>query len=160
MKKIDAILNREQEKYPALINKLSMILEPFALLATGNAPVYIGRIAEEMAVKECKECGAFIFSIEGNDLAHVDLKKMEASVFGGEHFSISTEDAQSVKNVLEALKHRDGSDNDIDPVRDIIDGSDNDIDLVRDIIDGMPKELKSLLGAAIAVSRLRKRGDN
>lgn len=39
MKKIDAILNREQEKYPALINKLSMILEPFALLATGNAPV-------------------------------------------------------------------------------------------------------------------------
>lgn len=103
MKKIDAILNREQEKYPALINKLSMILEPFALLATGNAPVYIGRIAEEMAVKECKECGAFIFSIEGNDLAHVDLKKMEASVFGGEHFSISTEDAQSVKNVLEAL---------------------------------------------------------
>lgn len=78
------------------------------------------------------------FSIEGNDLAHVDLKKMEASVFGGEHFSISTEDAQSVKNVLEALKHRDGSDNDIDPV--------------KDIIDGMPKELKSLLGAAIAVS--------
>lgn len=142
MKKIDAILNREQEKYPALINKLSMILEPFALLATGNAPVYVGRIAEEMAVKECKECGAFIFSIEGNDLAHVDLKKMEASVFGGEHFSISTEDAQSVKNVLEALKHRD------------------DIDLVKDIIDGMPKELKSLLGAAIAVSRLRKRGDN
>lgn len=144
MKKIDTILNREQEKYPALINKLSMILEPFALLATGNAPVYIGRIAEEMAVKECKECGAFTFSIEGNDLAHVDLKKMEASVFGGEHFSISTEDAQSVKNVLGALKHRDGS----------------DIDLVKDIIDGMPKELKSLLGAAIAVSRLRKRGDN
>lgn len=139
MKKIDAILNREQEKYPALINKLSMILEPFALLATGNAPVYIGRIAEEIAVKEC---GAFIFSIEGNDLAHVDLKKMEASVFGSEHFSISTEDAQSVKNVLEALKHRD------------------DIDPVKDIIDGMPKELKSLLGAAIAVSRLRKRGDN
>lgn len=140
MKKIDAILNREQEKYPALINKLSMILEPFALLATGNAPVYVGRIAEEMAVKERKECGAFIFSIEGNDLAHVDLKKMEASVFGGEHFSISTEDAQSVKNVLEALEHRD------------------DIDPVKDIIDGMPKELKSLLGAAIAVSRLRKRG--
>lgn len=142
MKKIDAILNREQEKYPALINKLSMILEPFALLATGNAPVYVGRIAEEMAVKECKECGAFIFSIEGNDLAHVDLKKMEASVFGGEHFSISTEDAQSVKNVLEALKHRDGS------------------DPVKDIIEGMPKELKSLLGAAIVMSKLRKKGDN
>ena len=146
MKKIDAILNREQEQYPALISKLSMILEPFALLAVGNAPVYVGRIVEELGVKQCKDCGAFIFNIGGNDLAHVDLKKMEASVFGGEHFSISTEDAQSVKNVLEALKHRYGSD--------------NDIDLVRDTIDGMPKELKSLLGAAIAVSRLRKRGDN
>lgn len=54
MKKIDAILNREQEKYPAPINKLSMILEPFALLATGNAPVYIGRIAEEMQSKSVK----------------------------------------------------------------------------------------------------------
>lgn len=113
-----------------------MILEPFALLATGNAPVYVGRIAEEMAVKECKECGAFIFSIEGNDLAHVDLKKMEASVV-----NISLYPLKSVKNVL---KHRDGSDN----------------DPVKDIIEGMPKELKSLLGAAIAVSRLRKRGDN
>lgn len=147
MKKIDAILNREQEKYPTLINKLSMILEPFALLATGNAPVYTGRIAKEMAVKEGKERGTFIFSIEGSDMAHVDLKKMEASVFGGKHFSISTEDAQSVENVLGALKHhRNGSDNDIDPV--------------KDIIDGMPKELKSLLGVAIAVSRRRKRGDN
>lgn len=146
MKKIDAILNREQEKYPALINKLSMILEPFALLATGNAPVYIGRIVEELGVKQCKDCGAFIFNIDGNDVAHVDTKRMEASVFGGETFSISIEDAQSVKNVLEALKHRDGSDNDIDPI--------------KDIIDGMSKELKSLLGAAIAVSRLRKRGDN
>ena len=54
MKKIDAILNREQEKYPALINKLSMILEPFALLATGNAPVYIGRIAEKWQSKSVK----------------------------------------------------------------------------------------------------------
>lgn len=144
MKKIDAILNRGQEKYPALINKLSNILEPFALLATGNAPVYIGRIVEELGVKQCKDCGAFIFSIEGNDLAHVDLKKMEASVFGSEHFFISTEDAQSVKNVLEALKHRDGSDN----------------DPIKDIIDGMPKELKSLLGAAIVMSKLRKKGDN
>lgn len=148
MKKIDAILNREQEKYPALINKLSMILEPFALLATGNAPVYIGRIAEEMAVKECKECGAFIFSIEGNDLAHVDLKKMEASVFGGETFSISIEDAESVRNTVDALENRKGSDHDIDE------------NPIKDIIEGMPKELKSLLGAAIVMSKLRKKGDN
>lgn len=146
MKKIDMILNGTKEQYPSLISKLSNILEPFALLAVGKAPVYIGRIVEELGVKQCKDCGAFIFNIEGNDLAHVDLKKMEASVFGGEHFSISTEDAQSVKNVLEALKHRDGSDNDIDPV--------------KDIIDGMPKELKSLLGAAIVMSKLRKKGDN
>lgn len=148
MKKIDAILNREQEKYPALINKLSMILEPFALLATGNAPVYIGRIVEEMAVKECKECGAFIFSIEGNDLAHVDLKKMEASVFGGETFSISIEDAESVRNTVDALENRKGSDHDIDE------------NPIKDIIEGMPKELKSLLGAAIVMSKLRKKGDN
>lgn len=146
MKKIDMILNGTKEQYPSLISKLSNILEPFALLAVGKAPVYIGRIVEELGVKQCKDCGAFIFNIDGNGLARVDLKKMEASVFGGEHFSISTEDAQSVKNVLEALKHRDGSDNDIDPI--------------KDIIEGMPKELKSLLGAAIAVSRLRKRGDN
>lgn len=146
MKKIDMILNDTKEQYPSLISKLSNILEPFALLAVGKAPVYIGRIVEELGVKQCKDCGAFIFNIDGNDVAHVDTKRMEASVFGGETFSISIEDAQSVKNVLEALKHRDGSDNDIDPV--------------KDIIDGMPKELKSLLGAAIAVSRLRKRGDN
>ena len=146
MKKIDMILNGTKEQYPSLISKLSNILEPFALLAVGKAPVYIGRIVEELGVKQCKDCGAFIFNIDGNDLAHVDLKKMEASVFGGEHFSISTEDAQSVKNVLEALKHRDGSDNDIDPI--------------KDIIEGMPKELKSLLGAAIVMSKLRKKGDN
>lgn len=143
MKKIDAILNREQEKYPALINKLSMILEPFALLATGNAPVYMGRIVEELGVKRC---GAFIFSIEGNDLAHVDLKKMEASVFGGETFFISIEDAESVRNTVDALENHKGSDIDENPI--------------KDIIEGMPKELKSLLGAAIAVSRLRKKGDN
>lgn len=148
MKKIDAILNREQEKYPALINKLSMILEPFALLATGNAPVYIGRIAEEMAVKECKECGAFIFNIDGNDVAHVDTKRMEASVFGGETFSISIEDAESVRNTVDALENRKGSDHDIDE------------NPIKDIIEGMPKELKSLLGAAIVMSKLRKKGDN
>lgn len=146
MKKIDMILNGTKEQYPSLINKLSMILEPFALLATGKAPVYIGRIAEEMAVKECRECGAFIFSIEGNDLAHVDLKKMEASVFGGETFSISIEDAESVRNTVDALENRKDSDHDIDPI--------------KDIIEGMPKELKSLLGAAIVMSKLRKKGDN
>lgn len=142
MKKIDMILNGTKEQYPPLISKLSNILEPFALLAV--APVYIGRIVEELGVKQCKDCGAFIFSIEGNDLAHVDLKKMEASVFGGETFSISIEDAESVRNTVDALENRKGSDIDENPI--------------KDIIDGMPKELKSLLGAAIVMSRLRKRG--
>lgn len=146
MKKIDMILNGTKEQYPSLISKLSNILEPFALLAVGKAPVYVGRIVEELGVKQCKDCGAFIFNIDGNNVAHVDTKRMEASVFGGEHFSISTEDAQSVKNVLEALKHRDGSDNDIDPV--------------KEILENMPKELKSLLGAAIMASSLRKRGED
>lgn len=144
MKKIDMILNGTKEQYPSLISKLSNILEPFALLAVGKAPVYIGRIVEELGVKQCKDCGAFIFNIDGNDVAHVDTKRMEASVFGGETFSISIEDAESVRNTVDALENRKGS----------------DIDEIKDIIEGMPKELKSLLGAAIVMSKLRKKGDN
>lgn len=106
MKKIDMILNGTKEQYPSLISKLSNILEPFALLAVGKAPVYIGRIVEELGVKQCKDCGAFIFNIDGNDVAHVDTKRMEASVFGGETFSISIEDAESVRNTVDALENR------------------------------------------------------
>lgn len=136
MKKIDMILNGTKEQYPSLISKLSNILEPFALLAVGKAPVYIGRIVEELRVEQCKGCGAFIFNIDGNDVAHVDTKRMKASVFGGETFSISIEDAESVRNTVDALENR------------------------KDIIEGMPKELKSLLGVAIVMSKLRKKGDN
>lgn len=143
MKKIDMILNGTKEQYPSLISKLSNILEPFALLAVGKAPVYIGRIVEELGVKQCKDCGAFIFNIDGND---VDTKRMEASVFGGETFSIFIEDAESVRNTVDALENRKGSDIDENPI--------------KDIIEGMPKELKSLLGAAIVMSKLRKKGDN
>ena len=143
MKKIDMILNGTKEQYPSLISKLSNILEPFALLAVGKAPVYVGRIVEELGVKQC---GAFIFNIDGNDVAHVDTKRMEASVFGGETFSISIEDAESVRSTVDALENRKGSDIDENPI--------------KDIIEGMPKELKSLLGAAIVMSKLRKKGDN
>lgn len=146
MKKIDMILNGTEEQYPSLISKLSNILEPFALLAVGKAPVYIGRIVEELGVKQCKDCGAFIFNIDGNDVAHVDTKRMEASVFGGETFSISIEDAESVRSTVDALEKRKGSDIDENPI--------------KDIIEGMPKELKSLLGAAVVMSKLRKKGDN
>ena len=143
MKKIDVILNGAEEQYTSLINKLSNILEPYALYAMGKAPVYVGRIVEELGVKQCKECGAFIFNIDGNDVAHVDLEKMEASVFGGVNFHLTTDDAESVKDVLEALKRHEGSDIDENPI--------------KDIIEGMPKELKSLLGATVTVSVLRKR---
>lgn len=143
MKKIDVILNGAEEQYTSLINKLSNILEPYALYAMGKAPVYVGRIVEELGVKQCKECGAFIFNIDGNDVAHVDLEKMEASVFGGVNFHLTTDDAESVKDVLEALKRHEGSDIDENPI--------------KDIIEGTPKELKSLLRAAVAVSVLRKR---
>ena len=61
MKKIDMILNGTKEQYPSLISKLSNILEPFALLAVGKAPVYIGRIVEELGVKQCKDCGDYYF---------------------------------------------------------------------------------------------------
>lgn len=148
MKKIDMILNGTKEQYPSLISKLSNILEPFALLAVGKAPVYIGRIVEELGVKQCEDCGVFIFNIDGNDVAHVDTKRMEASVFGDETFSISIEDAESVRNTVDALENREGSDHDIDE------------NPIKDIIEGMPKELKSLLGAAIVMSKLRKKGDN
>lgn len=63
MKKINAILsNSTKEQYPVLINKLSDIIEPFALHAVGLPPVYV---------------------------AHVDTEKAEASVFGGKTFAIS-----------------------------------------------------------------------
>ena len=43
MKKINAILsNSTKEQYPVLINKLSDIIEPFALHAVGLPPVYVG----------------------------------------------------------------------------------------------------------------------
>ena len=146
MKKIDMILNGTEEQYPSLISKLSNILEPFALLAVGKTPVYIGRIVEELRARRRMDCGALIFNIDGNDVAYVDTKKMEASVFGGETFSISIEDVESVRNIVDALENRKGSDIDETPI--------------KDIIEGMPKELKSLLGAAIVMSKLRKKGDN
>lgn len=142
MKKIDAILNGTKEQYPSLISKLSNILEPFALLAVGKAPVYVGRVVEELGVKQC---GAFIFNIDGNDVAHVDVKRMEASVFGGETFSISTEDVKSVTDVLAALENHKEKD---------------DENPIKEILENMPKELKSLLGAAIVVSKLRRKGED
>lgn len=145
MKKIDAILNGTKEQYPSLISKLSNILEPYALLAVGKAPVYVGRVVEELGVKQCKDCGAFIFNIDGNDVAHVDVKRMEASVFGGEAFSISTEDVKSVTDVLAALENHKEKD---------------DENPVKEILENMPKELKSLLGAAIVVSKLRRKGED
>lgn len=145
MKKIDAILNGTKEQYPSLISKLSNILEPYALLAVGKAPVYVGRVVEELGVKQCKGCGAFIFNIDGNDVAHVDVKRMEASVFGGETFSISTEDAKSVTDVLAALENHK---------------EEGDENPVKEILENMPKELKSLLGAAIMVSKLHRKGED
>jgi hypothetical protein len=145
MKKIDAILNGTKEQYPSLISKLSDILEPYALLAVGKAPVYVGRVVEELKVKQCKDCGAFIFNIDGNDVAYVNVKRMEASVFGGETFSISTEDAKLVTDVLAALENRKEED---------------DENPVKEILENMPKELKSLLGAAIMVSKLRRKGED
>lgn len=145
MKKIDAILNGTKEQYPSLVSKLSNILEPYALLAVGKAPVYVGRVVEELGVKQCKDCGAFIFNIDGDDVAHVDVKRMEASVFGGETFSISTEDVKSVTDVMAALENRKEED---------------DENPVKEILENMPKELKSLLGAAIMVSKLRRKGED
>lgn len=144
MKKIDAILNGVRESQKSMVIKLEIILTPFALLAVDKTPTYIGHVVRELGVKRCKDCGIFTFYIDGDDVAYVDLKRMEAFVFNGEIFSISNEDAESIKNILKALKRREGSNN----------------DPVKDIVEGMPKELKSLLEAAVAVSRPYKGEDN
>lgn len=144
MKKIDSILNGTKEQYPSLISKLSNILEPFALLAVGKAPVYVGRVAGEMGVKQCKECGAYIFSIEGSDVALVDTEKMQASVFGGEMFAIQIEDVASVQAVISALEAREDKE---------------DENPLEALLNDMPKELKTLLGAAAIIAK-RRRGDN
>lgn len=52
MRKINAILsNSTKEQYPVLINKLSDIIEPFALRAVGLPPVYVGLEVEQLTVK-------------------------------------------------------------------------------------------------------------
>ena len=134
MKKINAILsNSTKEQYPVLINKLSDIIEPFALHAVGLPPVYVGLEVD------------YVFGINGKDVAHVDTEKAEASVFGGKTFAISAEDVKSVTNTLTAL-HNCKEEDDEDPL--------------EGILENIPRELKPLLGAAIMVSKLRKGGNN
>lgn len=145
MKNIDMILNGVGEQYSSLINKLSNILEPYALFAMGKAPVYVGRIVEKLSIKQCNEYSTFVFNIDGNDVAYVNLEEMEASVFGSAYFYLTTDDVESIKNVLKALK---GCTND-----SIYKG------FIKDIIEGTSKEFKSLLGTII-VSTLRKEEGN
>lgn len=86
MRKINAILsNSTKEQYPVLINKLSDIIEPFALRAVGLPPVYVGLEVEQLTVKQSGE-SVYVFGINGKD---VDTEKAEASVFGGKTFAIS-----------------------------------------------------------------------
>ena len=63
MKKINAILsNSTKEQYPVLINKLSDIIEPFALHAVGLPPVYVGLEVEQLTVKQSGE-SVYVFGI-------------------------------------------------------------------------------------------------
>lgn len=142
MKKINAILsNSTKEQYPVLINKLSDIIEPFALHAVGLPPVYVGLEVEQLTVKQSGE-SVYVFGINDKD---VDTEKAEASVFGGKTFAISAEDVKSVTNTLTAL-HNCKEEDDEDPL--------------EGILENIPRELKPLLGAAIMVSKLRKGGNN
>lgn len=143
MKKINAILsNSTKEQYPVLINKLSDIIEPFALHAIGLPPVYVGLEVEQLTVKQSGE-SVYVFGINGKDVAHVDTEKAEASVFGGKTFAISAEDVKSITNTLTALHNCKEED-----------------DPLEGILENIPRELKPLLGAAITVSKLRKGGNN
>lgn len=140
MRKINAILsNSTKEQYPVLINKLSDIIEPFALRAL--PPVYVGLEVEQLTVKQSGE-SVYVFGINGKD---VDTEKAEASVFGGKTFAISAEDVKSVTNTLTAL-HNCKEEDDEDPL--------------EGILENIPRELKPLLGAAIIASKLRKGGNN
>lgn len=131
MKKINAILsNSTKEQYPVLINKLSDIIEPFALHAVGLPPVYVGLEVERLTVKQSGE-SVYVFGINGKDVAHVDTEKAEASVFGGKTFAISAEDVKSVTNTLTAL-HNCKEEDDEDPL--------------EGILENIPRELKPLLG--------------
>ena len=144
MKKINAILsNSTKEQYP-VINKLSDIIELFALHAGGKPPVYVGLEVEQLTVKQNGE-SVYVFGINGKDVAQVDTEKAEASVLGGKTFAISAEDAKSVTNTLTAL-HNCKEEDDEDPL--------------EEILENIPRELKPLFGAAIMVSKLRKGGNN
>ena len=71
MKKINAILsNSTKEQYPVLINKLSDIIEPFALHAVGLPPVYVGLEVEQLTVKQSGE-SVYVFGINGKDVKSV-----------------------------------------------------------------------------------------
>lgn len=119
MKKINAILsNSTKEQYPVLINKLSDIIEPFALRAVGLPPVYVGLEVEQLTVKRSGG-SVYVFDINGRDVAHVDTEKAEASVFGGKTFAISAEDVKSVTNTLTAL-HNCKEEDDEDPLKTLL----------------------------------------
>lgn len=128
MKKIDNILNGTDNQYPSLISKLSTVLEPFALVATGKLPIYMGNIPESVGMKVCKDCGRHIFCLNGNDLAAVDVREMTASVFGGEFFQLQTEDFLSIKNLLGKLEEEDP-----------------DKERVREILEKMPPEVRKMV---------------
>lgn len=142
MRKINTILATKGQ-YPILINKLSDIIEPFALRAVGLPPVYAGLEVEQLTVKQSES--VYVFGINGKDVAHVDIERAEASVFGGKTFAISAEDVKSITNTLTAL-HNCKEENDEDPL--------------EGILENIPRELKPLLGAAIIASKLRKGGNN
>lgn len=144
MKKIDSILNGTDNQYPSLISKLSAVLEPFALVAAGKLPVYMGNIPESVDIKVCNECGRHIFCLNGNDLAAVDVREMTASVFGGEFFQLQTEDFLSIKNLLGKLEEKE----EVDPDRE----------RVREILNSMPPEVKRMIAIASLLRTIS--GDN
>lgn len=144
MKRIDSILEGTDNQYPSLISRLSVVLEPFALVAAGKLPIYMGNIPESVEIKVCKDCGKHIFCLDGNDLAAVDVREMTASVFGGEFFQLQTEDFLSIKNLLGKLEEKE----EVDPDRE----------KVREILNGMPPEVKRMIAIASLLRTIS--GDN
>lgn len=104
MKKINAIMN-ETETTVQLINKLDNILEPFALLAKGKNPIYMGLECSEVSIRTNGSESVFKLFINKQNLAKINLGKATASVFGSEDFSISQEDRKLIEVIFVNLKN-------------------------------------------------------
>lgn len=125
MKKIDTLMNGG-EQYSIFIEQLSNILEPFALLVRGYTPIYYGRKVESISMGLCQDHEGAIFSINEEKVALVNTVHGEASIYGREFVQLTSDDLQSVIEIVNAIKAT---------------GQESNINT----ISGLPKELQDFM---------------